>query len=568
MKTPHEFYLEWNGKGSNPDRAYGFQCVDLFDQFCIEAGYPYPLVNGAKDFKTKYEQNASNMQAYFVSVSVNAMQDGDWVIWGASLGGGYGHVAMFRKYNSATNIVAFGQNQGAYNGVANQINISTNGIIIVLRPKCYIKSTNATYNANQLVNEHAIATLTEDVNKRKDTPSGAVVATLNKGTKIEYTQKWVGNGHRYVSWLEGSTRYFVAVSGSETQGQDPWATFISIEANTEQSQPSDTITLIEEKGVATLTVDGVRARLNSPTGDVVRTYNTGDKIEYTHKYIGNGHRYIVWTEGNNKIFLAVAGTEDRTDMWATFGSVEDDTSDPVDYTKNVKGYGVDISEHNGENFDVSKYDFVIIRASYGTNKDKLFDTYVNKCEEANIPYGVYCYSYALDNEGAKAEGEFILDLIKDKDIALGVWYDMEDADGYKAKNNALTKDKLTSFCKIFCDVVHSQGYYTGVYSTKHWFETLCPTDYPKWVANWGTNDGNVQADFSDYAVMHQYSANPIDKDVIFYDIEFYESTPIKQGQDEPQETVEDTKEQVDVKQVNSLVSLLIKLVEKLLGIFK
>ena len=68
--------------------------------------------------------------------------------------------------------------------------------------------------------------------------------------------------------------------------------------------------------------------------------------------------------------------------------------------------------------------------------------------------------------------------------------------------------------------------------------------------------------------MHQYSANPIDKDVIVYDIEFYESTPIKQGQDEPQETVEDTKEQVDVKQVNSLVSLLIKLVEKLLGIFK
>ena len=46
------------------------------------------------------------------------------------------------------------------------------------------------------------------------------------------------------------------------------------------------------------------------------------------------------------------------------------------------------------------------------------------------------------------------------------------------------------------------------------------------------------------------------------------STPIKQGQDEPQETVEDAKEQVDVKQVNSLVSLLIKLVEKLLGIFK
>ena len=205
-----------------------------------------------------------------------------------------------------------------------------------------------------------------------------------------------------------------------------------------------------------------------------------------------------------------------------------DITSTVDYANNVKGYGVDISEHNGENFDVSKYDFVIIRASYGTNKDKLFETYVNKCKEANIPYGVYCYSYALDNEGAKAEGEFILDLIKDKDIALGVWYDMEDADGYKAKNDALTKEKLTSFCKIFCDTVHSKGYYTGVYSTKNWFETLCPTDYPKWIANWGTNDGSIQADFSNYAVMHQYSANPIDKDVIYNDIEFYRSDPLKE----------------------------------------
>ena len=332
--------------------------------------------------------------------------------------------------------------------------------------------------------------------------------------------------------------------------------------------------LIAEIGRATFRNDvRISVRKNNPTGEVVSYKNKGDVQDYSWKWIGNGHRYIVWTEGPNKLFCAVSGTEERPaegsdDQWATFGSVEDDTSDPVDYTKNVKGYGVDISEHNGENFDVSKYDFVIIRASYGTNKDKLFDTYAKKCEEANIPYGVYCYSYALDNEGAKAEGEFILDLIKDKDIALGVWYDMEDADGYKAKNNALTKDKLTSFCKIFCDVVHSQGYYTGVYSTKHWFETLCPTDYPKWVANWGTNDGNVQADFSDYAVMHQYSANPIDKDIIFYDIEFYESTPIKQGQNEPQETVEGTKEQVDVKQVNSLISLLIKLIEKILGIFK
>ena len=281
---------------------------------------------------------------------------------------------------------------------------------------------------------------------------------------------------------------------------------------------------------------------DNSNGASIGTFVKGETQVYTRKGVGNGHRWIGWEEIINgityKCVCAISGSETRgEDMWVelidpesikSIGDNNKDITSTVDYAVNVKGYGVDISEHNGENFDVSKYDFVIIRASYGTNKDKLFETYINKCKEANIPYGVYCYSYALDNEGAKAEGEFILDLIKDKDIALGVWYDMEDADGYKAKNNALTKEKLTSFCKIFCDTVHSKGYYTGVYSTKHWFETLCPTDYPKWIANWGTNDGSIQADFSNYAVMHQYSANPIDKDVIYNDIEFYRSDPLKE----------------------------------------
>ena len=52
--------------------------------------------------------------------------------------------------------------------------------------------------------------------------------------------------------------------------------------------------LIAETGVATMTVDSVQARLNSPTGSVVRKYNAGDKITYSWKWVGNGHRYIVW----------------------------------------------------------------------------------------------------------------------------------------------------------------------------------------------------------------------------------------------------------------------------------
>lgn len=484
----------------------------------------------------------------------------------------------------------------------------TGAVYGYLIPKFSISSN---YNASQLINEHAYATLKFDVQKRRDTPTGLAVETLKAGRKLEYTQKWVGNGHRYISWVEhqadgASYRYFVAVNGNES-GTEPWADFTAI---SEQKPSTPTISLTQEDGVATFTVDGVRARYDSPIGTICKTYNTGDSIRYYWKYVGNGHRYVVGKDGDRKVFVAVSATEDRSQMWVTFAAPKEETkptetvkpteqSKPVEkpnLTQNVKAYGVDISEHNGANFDVSKYDFAIIRASYGDNQDKLFETYVKKCVEAKIPYGVYVYDYALNDEQAKAEANFVLDLIKDKNVQLGVWFDMEDADNYKQKNGVLTKARCTASCKIFCDILKAYGYYTGVYTSTYWLGNYVDTDYPLWIANWGTNDGTVQSDQSDVGVMHQYSANPIDKNVLFHEFDFYKSNPVKeeerpvpQPEQKPEETKpevkpkpeqpkpetkpedkkdEAPKEEIDKTKVNSLLDLLINLVKKLLKIFK
>ena len=245
---------------------------------------------------------------------------------------------------------------------------------------------------------------------------------------------------------------------------------------------------------------------------------------------------------------------------------EDTTPTKPDYNKLAKGFGVDISEHNGANFDVSKYDFVIIRAGYGENTDKLFETFVKKCEKANIPYGVYVYDYALNDDEAKAEAEYVLNLIKDKDVQLGVWFDMEDADHYKANKGVLTKERCTSSCKIFCDILKAHGYYTGVYTSTSWIGTYVDTDYPLWIANWGSNDGTIQSDQSDKAVMHQYTSNPIDKNVIYHDIDFYKSSPKK---DEPNtDSKDDNGNKINVTGINKLIELLLKIVEKIANLFK
>lgn len=343
------------------------------------------------------------------------------------------------------------------------------------------------------------------------------------------------------------------------------------------NQPTNTTydvnKLVSEHALATLTVDAVAIRQGSPYGAVIKRVNTGFQFEYYYKVVANGHRWVVNKDKTQ--FMAISNSEIQgKELWATFSEVKEEVKptptptekpiEKVDYTKNIKGYGIDLSEHNGD-VDLSKYDFAIIRACYGENTDSKFEEFVSKCEKANIPYGVYCYDYALNDDEAKAEANYILDLIKDKNIQMGVWFDMEDADGYKKKNGALTKERCTQSCKIFCDILKAHGYYTGVYTSSSWIGTYVETDYPLWIANWGTNDGTIQSDQSDKAVIHQYTSNPIDKNVIYHDVSFYASNPIKE---EKKDDSSESTEEINVKGINQIIKLIFKILKSISKIFK
>lgn len=113
--------------------------------------------------------------------------------------------------------------------------------------------------------------------------------------------------------------------------------------------------------------------------------------------------------------------------------------------------GIDVSEHNDDDIDFTQYDFVILRANWWTTTDKKFDQFADKLEELGIPYGVYCYDYCGDEASALEQAEYTFSLIKDRNIQMGVWMDMEDADGWKQKNGYLTKEHCSMVCKVFCD---------------------------------------------------------------------------------------------------------------------
>lgn len=206
-----------------------------------------------------------------------------------------------------------------------------------------------------------------------------------------------------------------------------------------------------------------------------------------------------------------------------------------DAQSNVKMYGCDVSEYQNPNTtDVSKYDYVIVRACAGTtHKDKWADEWIAKLTQLGKPFGVYCYSYALDDEGAISEADYIYNLLKEWYFQLGsvckmgVWFDMEP-DNYKRQHNFMSPEQWTSACNAFCQRMQDYGFYTGIYASQSYFDShIKTTKWDRWVANWGNNDGGIHVDTSYLGTMLQYTSNggKFDEDLTYCDLEHYKSQP-------------------------------------------
>lgn len=151
--------------------------------------------------------------------------------------------------------------------------------------------------------------------------------------------------------------------------------------------------------------------------------------------------------------------------------------------------GIDISEFNGD-VDIAgmkgQIDFVIIRCGYGGDypdqDDAQYEANVRKCEEAGIPYGVYLYSYAKNQEMAKSEAAHTLRLLRGKRPLYGVWYDVEDS-------SLPDNETLVENCVTYCRIVREAGFYCGIYSSLDWMQGRLNSprlaDIDRWVAYWG-----------------------------------------------------------------------------------
>jgi GH25 family lysozyme M1 (1,4-beta-N-acetylmuramidase) len=201
----------------------------------------------------------------------------------------------------------------------------------------------------------------------------------------------------------------------------------------------------------------------------------------------------------------------------------------------MKKYGLDLSEHNGSlDFQAIKNagnDFVILRCGYGsesTQKDTHFEYYYTQAKKVGLHVGAYLYSYALNTEEALAEAKQFCEWLKGKQFDMPVYYDMEDADGYKKKHGMPSNATLSAMCQTFCSYMEKQGYYVGIYASESWLKNqlalvVSKNKYNLWCANWGTNNGTLQSDKSSAYRLHQFtsmyslSGKRLDRNVLYYD---------------------------------------------------
>lgn len=139
--------------------------------------------------------------------------------------------------------------------------------------------------------------------------------------------------------------------------------------------------------------------------------------------------------------------------------------------------GIDVSEHQGRidwnAVKASGIDFAILRVgfgapSFGGRVDYQFNRNISECERLGIPYGVYVYSYAFDNQQAADEASMVIDCLSGHNPRLPVYYDLEDktiiADGRQSG--------IASRAQTFCNKISSAGYKPGIYANLNWFNNI------------------------------------------------------------------------------------------------
>lgn len=134
-----DFISKYNGRYIDFDGKFGYQCVDLMRQYCVEVlgidGWTLPAATYAKQIFQNFPKLGTTKFRKIYNTAWNAPRKGDIIFWGTHWGvtGIAGHVAICSGSNSM-NFISFDQNYGQPN-FCRFVNHSYKGVLGWLSPK-------------------------------------------------------------------------------------------------------------------------------------------------------------------------------------------------------------------------------------------------------------------------------------------------------------------------------------------------------------------------------------------------------------------------------------------------
>lgn len=194
-------------------------------------------------------------------------------------------------------------------------------------------------------------------------------------------------------------------------------------------------------------------------------------------------------------------------------------------------HGIDVSQFQGNiNWNEVKnagIQFVMIRAGYGRgNIDPQFERNASECNRLGIPFGVYWFSYAYNEEMAASEAQYCIDSISKYEVQYPVCFDFEYASIEYAQGRGVTvtKELATAMVKAFCGRVESLGYFAMFYSNldllNRLFDPSLRQKYALWYAQYASSPavtGMAMWQYSSTGNTSGISGN-VDQDTAYYDL--------------------------------------------------
>ena len=156
--------------------------------------------------------------------------------------------------------------------------------------------------------------------------------------------------------------------------------------------------------------------------------------------------------------------------------------------------GIDVSKYQGyidwEKVKEAGFSFVMIRVGYrgygeaGTMRpDDMANTHYRGAKAAGLEVGAYFFSQATNEEEAREEALYALELTEDWELDLPIVYDWEYI-SEEARTAEVDADTLTACAKAFCQEISDAGRKTMIYVSP-WFGNLHLdqlNEYPQWIA--------------------------------------------------------------------------------------